>query len=372
MFNGRHSICLFFLQKINKQSFLYTSRSAAQNTVMFYGKKVFHALLLFAATIICSFAIFPYSLALADTESLYLGGFPAGFVLNTTTVEVVGICDILTENGLCSPARESGIRTGDIIDKINGESVKKTTDITEIISRDYKKYEISIIRGGEVLTVDVTPVKELAKGGKRLGVLVKDTLNGIGTVTYIDVKNNKFASLGHPVTTVDGKLVGINGGTIYGSIIYDVKKGTRGTPGELCGAMESGNVIGKAELNCSCGVYGTISENFDCSNLIKVDKGSMDSVTIGPACIYTTVQGKDTEKYDISIVKVDKGNKDHRNFVIKVEDDRLIAKTGGIVQGMSGSPIIQNGKLIGAVTHVFVNDPTRGYGIGIENMLNAY
>lgn len=338
---------------------------------MFYVKKVFHVLLLLVATVICSFVICPFA-ASADTDSLYLGGFPAGFVLNTTTVEVVGICDVLTEEGLCSPARDSGLRTGDIIDKINGEEVNKTTDITEIISRDLKKYELSIIRGGEELSININPVKELTKGGKRLGVLVKDTLNGIGTVTYIDKKENKFASLGHPVTTTDGKIIGINGGTIYNSFIYDVKKGTRGMPGELCGAFESGNIIGRAEVNCPCGVYGTISHDFDCSALLKVKKGFMDSVTIGPACVYTTVQGKDMEKYDISIVKIDKNNKDHRNFVIKVEDDRLIEKTGGIVQGMSGSPIVQNGKLIGAVTHVFVNDPTRGYGIGIENMLGSY
>lgn len=338
---------------------------------MSYCKKLISTLLILAASIVCLFAICP-SAASADTESLYLGGFPAGFVLNTTTVEVVGICDVLTDGGLRSPARESGIKTGDIIDKINGEKVNKSTDITEIISRDYKKYQATIIRDGETFNVDINPAKELTKGDKRLGVLVKDSINGIGTVTYIDKTNNKYGSLGHPVTTTDNKIITINGGSIYSSLIYDVKKGVRGAPGELCGAIESGNIIGKAEINCECGVYGTISNDFDCSNLIKVSKGSLDSVTIGKAFIYSTVQGKDTEKYEISIVKVDKTNKDNRNFVIKVEDKRLLDLTGGIVQGMSGSPIVQDGKLIGAVTHVFVNDPTRGYGIGIDNMLSSY
>ena len=164
----------------------------------------------------------------------------------------------------------------------------------------------------------------------------------------------------------------INGGTVYGCIIYDVKKGVKGNPGELHGAFENGNVLGKARLNCSCGVYGDIDSNFDVSKLIKIERGSIDSVKIGKACIYTTVHGNEIGKYDISIVKVDKNNKDNRNFVIKIEDRNLLDITGGIVQGMSGSPIVQNGKLIGAVTHVFVNDPTRGYGIGIDKMLSSY
>lgn len=340
---------------------------------MFYGKKVLKTLILFIAVIACaiSFGIMPIT-ASADDNALYLGGFPAGFVLNTTTVEVVGMCDVMTDGGMCSPARNAGVKTGDIIDKINGVNVNKTADINEIISHDYKKYELTVIRGGETLNLEIKPVKELTSGGKRIGVLVKDSINGVGTVTYIDKANNKFASLGHPVTDTENHLMQINGGTVFGSLIYDVKKGVRGTPGELRGAFESSTVIGEAKINCSCGVFGELSKNFNCSKLVRVSKGTIDEVNIGTAYIYSTVYGNTPERYEISIVKVDKSNKDHRNFVIKVEDERLIDKTGGIVQGMSGSPIVQNGKLIGAVTHVFVNDPTRGYGIGIENMLNSY
>ena len=338
---------------------------------MFYGKKVIKALLLFIAVVVCSLTIAPLTVS-ADDNSLYLGGFPAGFVLNTTTVEVVGLCEVITQDGMYSPAREAGVKTGDIIDKINGEEVNKTSDVNEIVGRDYKKYEITVLRGGESVTMDINPVKELSSGGKRIGVLVKDSINGIGTVTYVDKGAGKFASLGHPVTTPENSLIEINGGTVYGSLIYDVKKGVRGTPGELRGAFENGVVIGNAKVNCPCGVFGDLAKNYDCSKLIKISKGTMDEVCVGTAYIYSTVYGKDIEKYEISIVKVDKHNKDNRNFVIKVEDKKLIEKTGGIVQGMSGSPIVQNGKLIGAVTHVFVNDPTRGYGIGIENMLGSY
>lgn len=344
---------------------------------MLYGKNILKTFkqisFLFVAVLLCAISAgFSTLSAAADANSLYLGGFPAGFVLSTTTVEVVGLCDVVTDSGMISPARNAGLKTGDIIDKINGEEVNKSSDINSLIAREYKKYELTVIRGGENFNVDVVPAKEANTGEKKLGVLVKDSISGIGTVTYIDKEEGKFASLGHPVTNMDGKLVGINGGTVFGSLIYDVKRGVRGTPGELRGAFESGNVLGNAKLNCSCGVFGELSKDFNCSRLIKVSKGSVDDVCVGTAHIYSTVYGKEPERYEISIVKVDKNNKDNRNFVIKIEDKRLIEKTGGIVQGMSGSPIVQNGKLIGAVTHVFINDPTRGYGIGIDNMLNAY
>lgn len=327
--------------------------------------------MVFAVVLLCVMSFAPVSAA-AETQTLYLGGFPAGFTLNTTTVEVIGICEVMTSDGMRSPARESGIRTGDIIDKINGKEVNCAKDVNDILAEDYKKFEVTILRGNEPLTVEVNPAMDLTTKSKRMGVLVKDSINGIGTVTYIDKANNKFASLGHPVTDLNGSLVEINGGTVYGCFIYDVKKGVKGTPGELRGAFEASTVLGKATVNCSCGVYGELSDNYDVSKLIKVEKGSVDGVKMGKACIYSTLEGGDVRKYDISIVKVDKNNKDNRNFVIKIDDNKLIEKSGGIVQGMSGSPIVQNGKIIGAVTHVFINDPTRGYGISIDKMLNSY
>ena len=164
--------------------------------------------------ILFAFTFSPVS-ASADTRELYLGGFPAGFTLNTTTVEVVGICDVLTTDGLKSPARESGIKTGDIIEKINGRSVTSTSDINDILADDYKKFNITINRGGDSFLLDINPVKDLSSGAGRLGILVKDTINGVGTVTYIDKSNKKFASLGHPVSDPNGNLIQINGGTVY-------------------------------------------------------------------------------------------------------------------------------------------------------------
>lgn len=343
----------------------------AHNMNMRFRKNIVKTLIIFFAVIFCTLTLTPLS-ANAETDYLYLGGFPAGFTLKTTTVEVVGICDVITHNGLCSPARESGIMVGDVIESINGVEVNGSDKINGILNEDYKKFNINILRNGERFTFDIVPAKDLSTGKNRLGVLVKDTINGIGTVTYVDKKNNKFASLGHPVSDVNNDIIQINGGTVYNCLIYDIKKGVKGAPGELHGAFNNNGIIGKAALNCSCGIYGDLSDKFDVSNLTKIEKGDLEDVKIGSANIYTTLSGNKVKKYDISIVKTDRLNKDNRNFVIKIEDDELMDIAGGIVQGMSGSPIVQNGKIIGAVTHVFINDPTRGYGIAIDKMLSSY
>lgn len=310
--------------------------------------------------------------AFADEKEVYIGGFPAGFLLNTTTVEVVGICDILTADGVVSPARQSGIKSGDIIDKINEREINSASDLNDAIESPYKSYMMTVIRGEEIFQVSIEPVIERATGQKKLGMLVKDSLNGIGTVTYVDQAGGKFGSLGHPVTDNNQNLIGINGGSIYDCVIYGIKKGMRGNPGELKGTIENNYMVGVVSKNCECGIFGNISAEFDTSKLQTAKIGALNGVQPGKAYIYSTVNGNSPCKYEISIVKVDEGNKDNRNFVIKIDDERLIEATGGIVQGMSGSPIVQNGKLVGAVTHVFVNDPTRGYGIGIEKMLSSY
>lgn len=307
--------------------------------------------------------------AYAEQRELYLGGFAAGFMLDTSEVEVVGLCDVLTESGLVSPARSAGIKTGDIIAKINGAAVTSGEDVDSLLSAALKSAVVTLVRDGQELNVKITPAKDATSGKMRMGVLVKDSLSGVGTVTYIDKTDGKFASLGHPVTNSDGDTIEINGGTLCGCVIYDVKKGVRGTPGELKGAFESSKLIGDVVVNSSSGVFGTLSAEYDTSSLVKIAAGDIDEVTPGRAQIYTTISANEIRCYDISIVKVDKSNSQNRNYVIKIDDEELIEATGGIVQGMSGSPIVQNGKLVGAVTHVFINDPTRGYGISIENML---
>lgn len=303
---------------------------------------------------------------------LYLGGFSAGFVLNTQNVEVIGMCDVSTPEGARCPARDSGIKSGDVIKSVNGIEINSAHKLTETLSEDFSSYKLIIKRCGEQLEVNVDPIIDKSTGKRKLGLLVKDSINGIGTITYVDKSANKFGSLGHPVTNENGELVDINGGSLYGCMIYDVKKGVRGNPGELKGVFDNSSMLGAIKCNSKCGIFGDLSKNYDVSKLIKIQKGSIEDVTMGKAYIYSTLNGTDCQKYEISIVKVDAANKDNRNFVIKISDKSLLDKSGGIVQGMSGSPIVQNGKLIGAVTHVFINDPTRGYGIGIDNMMSSY
>lgn len=328
---------------------------------------------LFILLIALFFAVnFAYTAAFAEESKLYLGGFPAGFVLNTTDVEVVGLCEVITDNGVVCPARDCDIKAGDVIELVNDRKINSSAELNDALNEKYNKYVITINRDGQKLTVNIDPAVDRATGQKKLGLLVKDSVNGIGTVTYIDKANNKFGSLGHPVTDGANGLIDIRGGCVYGCLIYDVKKGLRGNPGELRGAFENYNMIGTACVNCSCGIFGNISSSFDTSSLIPVQKASISEVKIGKAEIYSTLKGNKAEKYEISIVKVDDTNKDNRNFVIKIDDKTLLELSGGIVQGMSGSPIVQSGKLIGAVTHVFVNDPTRGYGIAIDKMLGSY
>ncbi|MCM1545557.1 MAG: SpoIVB peptidase [Clostridiales bacterium] len=326
---------------------------------------------IFIAAVVCCLSVSRVFAATSEDE-FYIGGFPAGFVLNTQNVEVIGMCEINTESGMVCPAREGGIKSGDIIKKLNDIEITSANKLTEALAEDLSKYNLKILRGGETLDISLQPAFDKSSGKKKLGLLVKDSINGIGTVTYIDKTNNKFGSLGHPVNDENGKIIDINGGCLYGCSIYDVKKGLRGNPGELKGFFDNSHMFGAIKENTKCGIFGDVSKDFNVSNLKRVKKGSVAEATVGKAYIYSTLSGESCDKYEISIVKVDAENKDNRNFVIKINDKRILERAGGIVQGMSGSPIVQNGKLIGAVTHVFVNDPTRGYGISIDNMTSSY
>ncbi len=296
-------------------------------------------------------------------EEIYLGGMPAGFRLSTRGAEVIGVCDVVCENGLVSPLKAIGITEGDVIYKINNYEINSALDIQNAL----KNNENAIIEynhAGQTIIKQIKAVKDI-NGNYKLGVYIRDGVSGIGTITYI--KGNKFASLGHPVIDNNGSVLEISGGKLYNCSISGYIKGLRGRAGELKGAFLRNNAIANIDKNLESGVYGNLTDNFDTSNLTRVELGT---AKMGEAYIYSTIDGNVPKKYEISIVKVDDyGNK---NLVIKINDEELISKTGGIVQGMSGSPIVQNNKLVGAITHVFINDPTRGFGIKIENMINNW
>ncbi|MBQ8426611.1 MAG: SpoIVB peptidase [Clostridia bacterium] len=325
-------------------------------------KKIIKLLLaIFSFVLIINFNVKPTN---AYAEKIYLGGMPAGFSLQTKGATVVGICDVITKDGLVSPAKDSEIKIGDVILSIGEYEINSASDIEFALNNSLNK-NVSINRGGKIISEKIIPAKDI-NGNFRLGVFVRDNVNGIGTVTYI--KGNRFASLGHPVTDDNGEILKIIGGELFSCNITGCVKGERGKAGELRGVFLTKNKIATIDKNNTCGVFGEIESSLlKTTDLIEVGIGE---ARMGDAQIYSTISGNSPEKYDITIIKTDYGNQS-KNFVIKINDKKLLDTTGGIVQGMSGSPILQDGKLVGAVTHVFINDPTRGFGISINNMINA-
>ena len=322
-----------------------------------------------AALVLCTGGFAPSGIVSeAAGAEYYIGGMTAGFTLSAGGTEIIGLNEVVAEDGTYRPATDAGLRVGDCICAVDGICVKSISDLNAAMERSGGKTVTLVVkRAGETAEVKLTPVKEKKSGKFKIGVLIRDTLAGIGTVTYINKDTRKFGALGHAVCDENHNSLEIAGAKVYLCSVVGVNKGSRGKAGELRG-MFMGQQLAKAEKVCESGLYGTFDKNYDYSRLETVQTAPVSEVTIGKAIIYSTVDGVYPQKYEIAIAKVDANNKDNKNFVIKVTDEKLISETGGIVQGMSGSPIIQNGKLIGAVTHVFLNDPTRGYGIGIENM----
>ena len=305
----------------------------------------------------------------ADEQGVYVGGISAGFTLKSGNPQIIGLSEIYTERGAVSPACNAGLRAGDKIKKAGGICVETIAQLNEIVNKTQgNALELVIVRANEELIITVTPVKERTSGHYKIGILARDNISGIGTVTYIDKKNQRFGALGHAVSGENRQALAVADGFVYECSIVGVNKGVRGRAGELRGMFLSNKTIGTADKLCDCGIFGTLSEEFQADGLTYTVADSKSAVP-GNAYIYSTVNGVTPVKYEIEIVKVDKANRENKNYVIKITDETLIEETGGIVQGMSGSPIMQNGKLIGAVTHVFVNDPTRGYGIDIQTML---
>ncbi len=305
----------------------------------------------------------------AASEKYYLGGMTAGFLLGAGGAEIIDLSEVNAEDGVHRPSADAGLKPGDCICAVNGVKIKTIGDLNEALAGSAgKEVTLTVKRGGECAEVRILPVKEKKSGKYKIGVLIRDTLSGIGTVTYIEKETGRFGALGHKVSDEGNNQLEISDSKVYLCSIVGVNKGTRGKAGELRGLFLNDKAIARAEKVCQTGLYGTF-ENYDYSRCTLVDIAPLSEATIGKAVIYSTVDGTCPQAYEIAIAKVDEGNKDNKNFVIKVTDEKLIEETGGIVQGMSGSPIVQNGKLIGAVTHVFINDPTRGYGIGIEKMI---
>ncbi|MBQ7224632.1 MAG: hypothetical protein IJX06_03690 [Clostridia bacterium] len=299
-----------------------------------------------------------------DERKVFLGGETVGFELGLNGVMVVSFSEVDTDVGLAT--LKSPLKEGDIICSIEGNSVTCAEDVVKILNEDksQKSFDFCVIRGSEKLTFTVNPLIDRVSGEYRLGINVRCDVCGLGTVTFIR-RDGRFGALGHPVGL--GAPLGKVDGKVYGCRILGVEKGERGKAGSIKGAFKKKNELGIVSENLLCGIFGRMDS--PSGTLFSV--ANRDEVKCGRGMICASVNGK-KQFYDIEIVKVNYQNDgSEKGLVIKVTDSRLIALTGGIVQGMSGSPIIQNDKIVGAVTHVFINNPLRGYGIFIDNMLNV-
>lgn len=305
---------------------------------------------------------------------LYPGGQPLGVKLNTKGVLVVALSDIKTENGkISSPAAVAGIQIGDNVIKINGIAIKNSEQTQrEINNCDGKELKVLIERKGQQFEKVIKPIKSQEDKNYKVGLWIRDSTAGVGTLTFYDEKSGMFAALGHPITDVDtGTILSINSGEIVSSSIISVKKGLRGNPGELKGIFVNEDLIlGKIYKNTECGVFGKSSTKLVDKHCKPMKVALRSEIKEGPAKILTTIDDNGPKLYDIQIEKLlAQDEPGPKSMVIKVTDSELLEKTGGIVQGMSGSPIIQDNKIVGAVTHVLINKPDVGYGIYIEWMI---
>lgn len=303
-----------------------------------------------------------------DAPVLIPGGTPVGIKLLTDGVMVVKIQEVA--DGIC-PAKEAMLFEGDNIISANGISLTSSSQLSKIIeSCGGSTIELEISREGQIFKTSLTPVLSQTEGVYKGGLWIRDSSAGVGTLTFIDPKTGCYGALGHPISDCDTyKTLPLGSGEIVDVAITGYEKGERGCPGELFGTFVSGLASGSIQKNCDQGVFGKMTYSAYGEAIPIAFKSE---VKTGPATILTTISGNKPAEYSVEIEKLTLSTSARtKNIVIRVTDPELLEKTGGIIQGMSGSPIIQDGKLVGAVTHVFVSDPTRGYGIFIENMLDS-
>lgn len=302
-------------------------------------------------------------------------GNTIGVKLRISGILVVGLSDVEdTDGNKSNPAKQSGIKPGDLITQVNKVSPRSIDDlIAEVEKSNGGKIKITYKHGDSYNVADIKPVRSGDDNKYHIGLWVRDSTAGIGTLTFYDPESKCFGALGHGITDLDtGALMPVNTGEILESNILAIKRGKQGNPGELKGVfIEDRNKLGVIKSNCDYGIYGTLdSEAADRLSSRLYPMASRNQVKEGPATILANVEGNTVEEYSIEIQKVSKQRLNSaKGMVIKITDRKLLNISGGIVQGMSGSPIIQNGRIVGAVTHVLVNDPTRGYGIFIEKMM---
>lgn len=318
----------------------------------------------------------PAQVQITGTKMVVPGGFAFGIKMHTRGVIVVGMSDIQNGAKNFNPAKTAGLKVGDVITDINDEPVSGNSDIASYIAEcGGGEVKITAMRDGSEMEFYLLPVKSEYDGCYKAGMWVRDSSAGIGTMTYYDPETLDFAGLGHAICDVDtGKMMPLFSGEIMDVNISGVNAGLSGKPGELKGAFVGEEPLGYLYTNSEAGIFGILADPI-LASAEPVPMASKQEIHPGPAQIYATISGNKPQAFDIEIEKVNYSDTTMtKNMIVKVVDAELMSQSGGIVQGMSGSPILQDGRLVGAVTHVFVNDPTRGYGIFAENMektLNA-
>lgn len=316
------------------------------------------------------------ALSVQQPRRVVPGGHNIGVALRTRGVLVVGVSDINTESGAVCPAREAELRAGESIEQIDGQAVNSVDEFTQLLAASGgAPVELTIAGEDGERTAQVTPVLDPHDGAYRLGAWVRDSTAGVGTLSFYDPATGSYGALGHAICDVDtGGVLPVYDGEILKSDVVAIREGERGAPGELRGAfIEQALRLGSIAENLDCGIYGSMYSAV--SNPLYPDGVTVSNRTLvhtGPAQLLTTLDEQGIRAYDCEITRVFRQDSPStRSMILKITDPELIERTGGIVQGMSGSPILQDGMLIGAVTHVFVNDPTQGYGIYIDWMLDA-
>ena len=309
----------------------------------------------------------------AAGETVLLGGMPVGIYMETDGVMVLSTESMKGVDGEEYEPAAGLVQSGDYIMAVNGEAVTGKAELLDAVEHlDSGNVVLTIQRGEETMDIRIRPV-ECGPDEYKLGIWVRDNVQGLGTITFV-TGQSRFGALGHGIHDVDTNvLMSVDSGTLYKTSIQDILKGQDGNPGTMEGIIvyNSYNILGSIDKNTEAGIYGTvdrIDELFD--EQIPIETASTDEIETGSATIRCFVDNE-LKEYEIQVTDIDRSESEiNKGLVIQVTDPELLEKTGGIIQGMSGSPIIQNGKLIGAVTHVFVQDSTKGYGIFIENMLN--
>lgn len=314
------------------------------------------------------FGILPIKTAeILQTEEIQLipCGQAFGIRMLMDGIMVVGFGEVRTADGLCCPAASAGLQEGDVIQAVNRQPVTSADHFRQLSSEGSEMF-LTVLRGEETVELRLSPAYSVQQEGWLTGAWVRDSTAGIGTLTYYEPSTGCFGGLGHPICDPDtGELIPLASGEADAVTISGAVRGQAGVPGQLQGYFSAEQPIGTLSCNDRCGLFGVLYDTP--AEEPPIPMALKQEVTTGEAVILSTVSGDTPEMYSISIKEIDY-NSDTQNMVIEVTDEELLAKTGGIVQGMSGSPILQNGKIIGAVTHVFVSDPTQGYGIFAETM----